>query len=288
MGTGNGSALEFTLCNGRRIPRLGFSTVYLPAEDTARTVETALGAGYRYLEAGSAENEPEMGRGLRAAGTDREKLFLSGKAWNAESYQDVVHSFQLTTAALGTGYLDLYLLPWPERSLRAPDWERAVRDSWQAMTELYAAGRVKAIGVSGFGTRRLTPLLNAKVQPMTAQAGFRPGRWDRDLLLTCMEHGILLQGLGPASMEDLRDHSVLCALSEKYGCTVQQLWMRWCLQSDVLPLVCPAGAGELEEYAGGADFILCDRDRERLSALPPELPPAWNRRMDSTRVRRAC
>lgn len=286
MKTGSGSDLEFTLCNGRRIPRLGFSTAHMPAEKTAETAEAVLRAGCRYLEAGSAENEWETGRGIRASGMDREKLFLAGNAWNAENYQDVAHSFQLTTAALGTGYLDLYLLPWPERSPRAPGWERAVLDCWQAMAELYAAGKARAVGVSHFSAFHLQALLNAGAEPMVVQAEFRPESWEKELLLACVEHGILLEGRGPAGTERLGDRPVLQALSEKYGCTAARLWVRWCLQNDVLPLACPAGAEELRKYAGGADFILCDHDRELISRMPRTLLSGWKR--GGGRVRTAC
>lgn len=285
MGTGSRSVLEFTLRNGRGIPRLGFSTAYVPAEETAATVSEALRAGCRYLAAGSTENEGETGRGLRASAVDREEVFLAGKAWSAESYQDVIQSFQLSTAALGTGYLDLYLLPWPERKQRVPGWERCVLDSWQAMMELYAAGKVKAIGVSHFSAYRLTPLLNATVRPMVAQAEFCPGGWDRELLLTCVEHGILMEGRSPSAMVGLRGHPVLRALSAKYGCSAEQLWRRWCLQNDVLPLACPAGIEELRNYAENHDFILCDTDKELISRMPSAL--LWDQQPGVNAVRRA-
>lgn len=59
-------------------------------------------------------------------------------------------AFEKTMADLELDYLDLYLIHWPASSTQFEDWEQINLETWRAMTELYKAGRIKAIGVCNF------------------------------------------------------------------------------------------------------------------------------------------
>ncbi|HKU02800.1 MAG TPA: aldo/keto reductase, partial [Arthrobacter sp.] len=53
---------ELTLNNGVTIPQLGFGVFQVPPEDTQRTVEDALEAGYRHIDTAAAyRNEAGVG-----------------------------------------------------------------------------------------------------------------------------------------------------------------------------------------------------------------------------------
>ena len=81
---------------------------------------------------------------------------------------------------LGLEYVDLYLIHWPVRL--KPEAEGAVdfrkdyvipfdiKGTWEAMEECHRLGLAKSIGVSNFGIKKLTQLLeNATIPPAVNQ-----------------------------------------------------------------------------------------------------------------------
>lgn len=65
-----------------------------------------------------AENEHEVGLGIKDSGVPREEIFLTSKLWNTHQ-PNVAEGLEKSLKALGTDYLDLYVcvLPirWPLR-----------------------------------------------------------------------------------------------------------------------------------------------------------------------------
>ena len=143
----------FPLANGVAIPCLGYGTWRMQdGAETVAAIQTALSLGYRHIDtAAYYRNEASVGQALRASGLPREAVFLTSKVWNTDrGYAPTKAAFQATLDRLGTDYLDLYLIHWPAAANQFDDWEAINRDTWRAMTELYQAGKIRAIGVSNF------------------------------------------------------------------------------------------------------------------------------------------
>ena len=74
------------LANGVEMPCSGFGVYQIPdADQCAQAVADAVAAGYRLIDTAAAYfNEAAVGDGIRraeAAGTPREELFVTSKAW---------------------------------------------------------------------------------------------------------------------------------------------------------------------------------------------------------------
>jgi 2,5-diketo-D-gluconate reductase A len=154
---------KVTLNNGTKMPILGFGTLYLTGEVGAKCIADAISLGYRLLDTAKVyENEDAVGAGIRLSGIKREELFITSKLWVDDSgYENAKKAFDTSLKKLGTDYLDLYLIHRPRGD---------VKGSWKAMEELYAAGRIKAIGVSNFDESQLKDLIdNNKVKPAVNQ-----------------------------------------------------------------------------------------------------------------------
>jgi diketogulonate reductase-like aldo/keto reductase len=54
-------------------------------------------------------NEEEVGHGIKASGVPREKIFLVSKLWCTD-HRRPEQAVDVTLKALGTDYLDLYLM----------------------------------------------------------------------------------------------------------------------------------------------------------------------------------
>jgi hypothetical protein len=135
---------QLELRNGVQVPQLGLG-VFLAGQgiQTEQAVLWALEAGYRHIDTAAVYgNEKEVGLALNASGVPRREIFLTGKIWNEHIRKRLTRAaFFQTLENLQTEYLDLCLLHWPVAGTRA---------AWETLEELYAEGRIRAIGVSNF------------------------------------------------------------------------------------------------------------------------------------------
>ena len=133
-----------TLNNGVVMPTVGFGVYQIedPAE-CEQCVVDAIQAGYRLIDTAAAyKNEEAVGRAIKRCGVPREELFIVTKLWVHDSgYESAKKAFATSLQKLGLEYLDLYLIHQPFNDYYG---------SWRAMEELYAAGKIRAIGVSNF------------------------------------------------------------------------------------------------------------------------------------------
>lgn len=102
-------------------------------------------------------------------------------------------AFEKTMIDLNLDYLDLYLIHWPASSSQFENWEEINLETWRAMTELYKAGRIKAIGVSNFLPHHLRMLMETEVQPMVNQIEFHPGQMQEEAVAYCKAHNIVVE-----------------------------------------------------------------------------------------------
>ena len=118
----------------------------------------------------------------------------------AKSYDKAVEEFETTMRTSGLDYLDLYLVhapwPWDERGKDCREENKVI---WGAMEEFLASGRVKAIGVSNFGTADLDSLLpSCTVTPMVNQIRWFIGLDTSDTVATCRQHDIVVEAYRPS------------------------------------------------------------------------------------------
>src|SRR5688572_1856051 len=86
--------LEYQTIKGEQVPSLGLGTWRLSGQKCVRSVERALGLGYRHIDTAQIyANEDEVGRGIQNSGVDAEQIFLVTKVWTSSfSYDGVIRS----------------------------------------------------------------------------------------------------------------------------------------------------------------------------------------------------
>lgn len=260
----------YTLSNGVAIPWVGFGTWQTPdGQVAADSVKAALAAGYRHIDTASIyKNEAGVGQGIRESGVPREEIFVTTKIWNNKrGYDKTRESVEKSLERLGLDYLDMVLIHWPAAPHRVENWEELNQSTWQALTDLYKEGKIRAIGVSNFKPHHLKALLEAEVKPMVNQIELHPGMTQQETADLCKEHGILLEAWSPLGCGRLLDHPFLAELAAKYDKSVAQICIRWCLQKGFLPLPKSVTPARIQQNAQVFDFVISDEDMAAMDAM---------------------
>jgi diketogulonate reductase-like aldo/keto reductase len=131
---------------GRAVPALGFGTWRLEGAECISAVRTALDLGYRHIDTAIRYgHEREVGQAIAESGIDRSEIFLTTKLRQDDlAAPEVSRATAESLARLGTDYVDLLLVHWPN-----PD-DIPLRETMDALAEVQAADRTRHIGVSNY------------------------------------------------------------------------------------------------------------------------------------------
>lgn len=252
------------LNNDVMIPQIGFGVFQVQdGPETVDAVRTAIEDGYRHIDTASVYgNESSVGKAIAESGVDRADLFVTTKLWNDDIRKHrTKDAFQESLDRLGLDYVDLYLIHWP-----AEGWQEA----WSAMQELYAQGRMRAIGVSNFERNHLTELLEqTDVLPAVDQVESSPTFPNQDLIDFCHGKDIAVEAwspLGGTGGNLLADQRLL-DIGEKYGKSSAQVVLRWDLQRGVIPLPKSVHSTRIMQNIHVFDFELDESEMQLISSL---------------------
>ncbi|MFR2634935.1 aldo/keto reductase [Neglectibacter timonensis] len=261
----------YTLANGVKIPCIGFGTWQTPNGEVAvSSVLSALEAGYRHIDTAQGYgNEESVGIAVKQSGIDRKELFLTSKLTNSEhGYEKTLAAFEATLEKLGTDYLDLFLIHWPNPIAFRDHWQEANAGTWKAFEELYRSKRIRAIGISNFRPRHMEELSRtAEIAPMVNQIRLCPGDTQDEVVEYCRTHNILLEAYSPLGVGKIFEVPEMKALAEKYQKSIAQICIRWSLQRGYLPLPKSVTPSRIRENTQVFDFELDSSDVQLIADL---------------------
>jgi 2,5-diketo-D-gluconate reductase A len=249
-------APEIKLHDGSLVPQGGLGVAASPDEEARDVVQKAIGLGYRHIDtAAKYGNERGVGQGIARSGVAREEMFVTTKLW-VDDFDDAVGAFHRSLEALGTEYVDLFLIHWP-----APKFGKYV-NAWKALVEIKRSGKARSIGVSNFEAEHLQDIVEATgVAPTINQVELHPYFQQAALKRANAEFGIVTQAWSPlAQGVDLLSRPELAALAAKHDKTTAQVILRWHIQLGhvVIPKSC--SAKRLAENFDIFDFALDEDD----------------------------
>lgn len=226
----------FELSNGVKMPKIGYGTYKCTDGSDERIVRMALEAGYRLLDtAAFYGNEEYVGKAMEESGVPRNEIFLTTKVWKTDlGYEKTIKSVEESMKRLRTDYLDLVLLHWPKPDPDCENWQELDRESWRAFEDLYAAKKVRAIGVSNFLPHHLEALTeNVSVRPMVDQLELHVGYMQEAAVQYCKENGIQVQAWSPLGRRRVMEEPVVLRMAEKYGVTPAQFLLCFLLSQEI-------------------------------------------------------
>ena len=260
-----------------RVPALGFGTYTLRGRECSTSVEHAIDLGYRHIDTAQAyANEVEVGRGIAAAPVDRDEVFLTTKIGRSNLQPERVRtSTEKSLHKLGTPYVDLLLIHWPDDDVPL---ERTLA----AMLELQNEGKTLHIGVSNFSPRLVERA--AEHAPIFCnQVEFHPFLAQDALTRQAEEFNYLLTAYSPIARGRVSDEETLREIGRRHGKSAIQVTLRWLIQQPNVAAI--PKASSTEHRAANFDifdFELTEDEMDHIAGLArgsrivdPAWAPAW-------------
>ena len=255
---------KLTLNNQVTIPLTGLGVYQIyNLDECEQTVLNALKMGYRLIDTAACYgNEKAVGNAIKKSQIPREDIFISSKGWIQDAgYQKIKQSFAKTLENLQTDYLDLYLIHMPFGDYHG---------SWQAMEELYASGKIKAIGVCNFLPDRLVDLiLSHNIIPAINQIELHLLCQQQELLKLMKKYNIKPMAWAPfiEGKEKIFENHLLISLAKKYNKTTAQIILKWLRQNNIISIPKSTNYTHLQENIQLNNFTLTAEELDALTQL---------------------
>ena len=261
----------YTLNNGVQIPAVGFGTYKAADGKSADVIKAAIGSGYRYFDTASFYGtETYLAEAIRQSGLPRKDFFIASKLWKTEmGYENARDAFRRTLENLETDYLDLYLIHWPLPEPGYENWKELDRETWRALEELYAEGKIRAIGLSNFLPHHIENILaGCTVRPAVDQIEYHPGYSQEAAVQYCKENGILVQAWSPIGRSRVLADPLVCKLAAKYRVSPAQICLKFAVQRGVVPLPKSSSPERMKQNMDLFSFEMEQEDIWRLATMP--------------------
>ncbi len=143
------------------------------------TVAAALDHGIDFFDTAAVyaggRSEEVLGRALAGR---RDRAVIATKVHETLDHAGVIAACEASLRRLGTDYIDVYYVHWPEKGF-------ALAETVAALAELRRAGKIRAAGVSNFGVLTLADLAQ------TGAHGVVANQLPYSLFWRAIEHAIL-------------------------------------------------------------------------------------------------
>lgn len=261
-----GTVPSITLNDGNSIPQLGFGVFQIEPDQTAAAVRTALEVGYRHIDTAEMYgNEKEVGQGIRDAGLGRGEVFITSKLNNGfHRPDDARKAFEATLSALGSDYVDLFLIHWPLPTLYDGDF----LSTWTTLEEFAADGRARSIGVSNFQPAHLDRLADgSQTVPAVNQFEVHPYFTNEDVRSYGQAHNIATEAWSPIAQGKVLDDEIITGIAKALGKTPAQVVLRWHIQRGDIVFPKSVSADRVRSNFELFDFELSAQQVASISAL---------------------
>ncbi|CAJ1952181.1 unnamed protein product [Sphenostylis stenocarpa] len=286
---------EVVLNSGQKMPRLGFGTGTVPLPPPHVLIPAfieAIKVGYRHFDtAAYYGSEEPLGQAITQALDQgliqsRNELFVTTKLWCTEANPGLVlPALKSSLQRLGLEYVDLYLIHFPVRLRQGAKGTKYgkedilplnMKGTWEDMELCSKMGLAKSIGVSNFGVKKLSELMqNVIVTPALVQVEMNAAWSQENLRKFCKEEGIHVSAWSPLGANGavwgslaVMDSPILKDIAVKKGKSVAQVALRWIIEEGATPIVKSFNSERMRQNIEIFDWELSESDAEKIKEIP--------------------
>jgi diketogulonate reductase-like aldo/keto reductase len=255
--------VETVEANGARIPLLGLGTWDLRGRACARSVEEALGLGYRHIDtAAMYRNEAQVGEGLRASGVPRELVFVTTKVWSSDlRARDFERSAHDSLKNLKLDGVDLLLIHWPNSSI-------PLKETIGALCKMKREGVARHVGVSNFTPALIEEAVKLSTEPLVNnQIELHPYFDQSKTIGASRKRGLSVTAYSPIARGRVQRDPVLNRIGKVHGKTAVQVCLRYLAQQEIIVIPKTSHTERLKENAAIFDFSLAPDEMRDIAAL---------------------
>eukprot|EP01062_Namystynia_karyoxenos_P008915 TRINITY_DN13148_c0_g1_i1.p1 TRINITY_DN13148_c0_g1~~TRINITY_DN13148_c0_g1_i1.p1 ORF type:complete len:289 (+),score=121.86 TRINITY_DN13148_c0_g1_i1:79-945(+) len=225
------------LNNGVMMPALSFGAAVWDDPTCLSATKLAIDAGFRFIWSSAligSSCQRQQAAAIAASGLKREEFFLSGTvntgscSGRDECYKQTKGDAEDQFYTLNQTTLDMLMLDYPSAQ---PGCD-SVLGQWAAFEELYAAKRVRTIGVSNFSPEQLkciTANASATV-PVANQLQYSVGHGGDSVVADEARMGVVVQAYSPLNGGSLATDADCAKIGQAHNKSAAQVALRWIIQ----------------------------------------------------------
>ncbi len=265
---------------GRQVPIIGQGTWYIDQAHRSRAVaalRAGLDDGMTHIDTaemyGAGAAEAVVGEAMRGR---RDEVFLVSKVLPGNATRrGVREACERSLKALGTDYLDCYLLHWRG--------DVPLEETFEAFEALVSAGKIRAFGVSNFDVDDLQEAYSllgpGKLACNQVLYHLRERAIEHAVIPWCQRHDVAIVAYSPFGHDDFPElgtagADLLEQIAQRHRATPRQVALAFLVRSGGLFAIPKSSSPEhAQSNAGAGDVVLEEDDIARLEAafaLGPE------------------
>lgn len=243
----------------------GVEPVHGNEETEIEAIRYSIGKGQNHLDCaefyGAFYTDEVVGRAI--AGVTREDLFIADKLWKTSLPKGKVRpTVELMLKKLGTDYLDLLYIHWPEEV-----WREAIPQ----IDKLIDEGIVRHFGVSNFSLEQVKEAMQFAKHPIAAsQKRFNvldKAEVDQSYRDFCRQHDIQIVAYQPIKRAEALDNKTVQSIAAAHGATPSQVALAWLIQVGALPIPKATHKTHIDENLKAVDLTLSHDEIKTLEEL---------------------
>jgi diketogulonate reductase-like aldo/keto reductase len=249
---------------GVRLPAIGLGTWQY--NGGVAPVQAGMALGACFVDTAEAYGSEEVvGQAIRGI---RKEVFLATKVSPRHFRRsDLLSSADASLKRLGTDYIDLYQLHWPNYTV-------PIDETLGAMEQLVDDGKVRFIGVSNFAVHDLRAAQKVMTRHRVVSNQVRYNLIDRTIehgvLRYCQEQDITVIAHSPlaSSLPSIQagdSENILNQLAQARSRTVAQIALNWCLaKQGVVTIPKSNSVSHVKQNCAASDFQLAAEELRQL------------------------
>ncbi len=277
--------MEFKTIAGIKLPVLGIGTWGMGGSTVASTandkkeiaaIKYAIELGMTHIDTaeyyGNGHAEELVGKAIADFG--RSEIFITTKVRGSNLKHDqVINACKSSLQRLGTDYIDLYLVHWPNE--RVP-----IAETMKAMNSLVSENLVRHIGVSNFSVPELKSAQKCTENKLIANQieynllarnkGLFTVNMEKEILPFCQKNDVIFTAYSPLGQGKILKYKpgILDEICKKYGKSRVQIALNWLVsKKNVVTIPKASSSAHLEEIAGSLGWSLEKKDIKLLDMM---------------------